>query len=212
MGKICLSRSALVQAASTVEGVEMLGLASALLCCSGRQRERLCGVQGTMSIAHFVVWRKLPFWLAAFYTVCALIKLCLDFACIRFQALTVLFPDCCTVSLCLVSFMLSANALYLWGGCPPIELITTSQFLRTSCFFKLELEYVSSLCDFLALFRAYLSPGRCELHGHFRVAEQLVESHCTCVKKFLLLDDVMSRCCAIVLSIFIRKLDTPISK
>lgn len=50
-------------------------------------------LEGTMAIAHFVVWRKLPFWLAAFYTVCTLVKLCLDFAYIRFQGLTVLFPD-----------------------------------------------------------------------------------------------------------------------
>lgn len=78
MGKIYLSHSALVQAASTIEGVEMLGLGRVLLCCKCRKRERLCGVEGTMAIAHFVVWRKLPFWLAAFYTVCALIKLCLD--------------------------------------------------------------------------------------------------------------------------------------
>lgn len=211
MGKMYSSHSALVQAASTIEGVEMLGLGRVLLCCKCRKRERLCGVEGTMAIAHFVVWRKLPFWLAAFYTVCALIKLCLDFAYMCFQALTVLFPDCCTVSLCLVSFMLSANALYLWGV-SAIKLITTSHFLCTSCFFKLELEYVRGLCDFLALFRAHLSLCRCELRSHFRVAKQLFEPHCTCVKKSLLLDDVMSRCCAIVLSIFIRKLNAPISK
>lgn len=55
MGKMYLPHSALVQAASTIEGVEMLGLGRVLLCCKCRKRERLYGVEGTMAIAHFVV-------------------------------------------------------------------------------------------------------------------------------------------------------------